>query len=137
MLTVPICSHVRAVISDGGPACLRTSLAVWAQERGMPRLLAAALVWLTLTVTSLRLGVNQLRFEPVWWAGKIAPRPIFFIHGDHDQYVLPAGFDALVAAAGQPKKADRDMLTLSVLPDVFAICRLAPDASLPRGLRAA
>ena len=34
--------------------------------------------------------------------GKISPRPIFFIHGDHDQY-LP-DFDELYAAARQPKE---------------------------------
>lgn len=100
MLTAPLCPHVHAVISDGGPARLKTSLTVWGQERGVPRPLADLLAWLTLVVTSLRLGANLFRYEPLRWVGKIAPRPILFIHGDHDQYLPSADFAALVAAAG-------------------------------------
>jgi uncharacterized protein len=104
MLTAPICPDVRAVISDGGPARLRTSLTVWAQERGVPRPLGVVLAWLTLAVTSLRLGANQFRYEPLRWVGQIAPRPILFIQGGRDPYVPPVDFDALVAAANEPKQ---------------------------------
>jgi pimeloyl-ACP methyl ester carboxylesterase len=100
MLTASICPGVAAVISDGGPARMRTSVAVWAGEHGVPRPLGVVLAWLTLAVTSLRLGANQFRYEPVRWVGRIAPRPILFIQGDRDQYVPDADFAALVAAAG-------------------------------------
>ena len=36
--------------------------------------------------------------------GHIAPRPILFIHGDHDPYVTIADVEALYAAAGEPKE---------------------------------
>ncbi|MCX6029124.1 MAG: alpha/beta fold hydrolase [Chloroflexi bacterium] len=100
MLTAPRCPHVRAVISDGGPARFKTALAVHGVELGVPQWLSAPLTWLTLAVTSLRVGANQFLYEPIRWVGKIAPRPILFIHGDRDQYVPPADFAALVAAAG-------------------------------------
>ena len=104
MLTAPICPDVRAVISDGGPARMRTALTVWAWERGVPRPLGAMLAWLALAVTSLRVGANQFHYEPVRWVGRITPRPILFIHGERDQYIPPADFDALVAATNEPKE---------------------------------
>jgi fermentation-respiration switch protein FrsA (DUF1100 family) len=107
MLAAPICPDVQAVISDGGPASLKTALTVWAWERGVPRPLGAVLAWLVLAVTSLRVGANQFRYEPVRWVGRIAPRPILFIHGERDPYIPPADFDALVAAANEPKEVWR------------------------------
>ena len=107
MLAAPICPDVQAVISDGGPASLKTALTVWAWERGVPRTLGAVLAWLVLAVTSLRVGANQFRYEPVRWVGRIAPRPILFIHGERDPYIPPADFDALVAAANEPKEVWR------------------------------
>ncbi len=53
-------------------------------------------------MASLRLRANLFRYEPIRWVGKISPRPILFIHGDHDQY-LP-DFDRLYEAAGEPKE---------------------------------
>jgi len=107
MLTAPICPNVRAVVSDSGPARMRTTLTVWTWERGVPRWLGAVLAWLTLAATSLRVGANQFRYEPVRWVGRIAPRPILFIHGGRDPYIPPADFDALVAAANEPKQVWR------------------------------
>ena len=100
MLTAPICPRVRAVISDGGPARFWHALIVHGMDLGAPRWLSAPLTWLTLAVTSLRVGANQFRYEPIRWVGQIAPRPLFFIHGDRDKYIPPADFAALVAAAG-------------------------------------
>lgn len=100
MLTAPLCPHVAAVISDGGPARFRNALVVWGQEHGIPRPLGVLMAWLALIGTSLRVGANQFHYEPVRWVGKIAPRPLLLIQGGRDQYVPPADFAALVAAAG-------------------------------------
>jgi dipeptidyl aminopeptidase/acylaminoacyl peptidase len=102
MLVTPDCPNIKAVISDGGPASLRTAIATGGVEMGAPLWLTKPLAWLIISMTSLRLGVNIFRYEPILWVGKISPRPIFFIHGDHDQY-LP-DFDKLYAAANQPKE---------------------------------
>jgi pimeloyl-ACP methyl ester carboxylesterase len=102
MVTTPNCADVEAVISDGGPARIRTGIVAHTVELGYPIWLGRAIAWLIITMSSLRLGVNLFRYEPIRWVGKIAPRPILFIHGDHDQY-LP-DFDELYAAAGSPKE---------------------------------
>ncbi len=102
MVTTPVCADVEAVISDGGPARIRTGIAARAVELGLPSWLTRPLAWLIIGMTSLRLGVNLFKYEPIRWVGKITPRPILFIHGDHDQY-LP-DFDELYAAASTPKE---------------------------------
>jgi uncharacterized protein len=93
---------VEAVISDGGPARMRTAIAARGVELGFPLWLTRPLAWLIISITSLRLGANLFQYEPVRWVGKISPHPILFIHGDHDQY-LP-DFDDLYGAAKPPKE---------------------------------
>jgi pimeloyl-ACP methyl ester carboxylesterase len=93
---------LEAVISDGGPVRMRTAIASRGVEMGFPLWLTKPLAWLIISMTSIRLGVNLFQYEPIRWVGKISPQPIFFIHGDHDQY-LP-DFDELYAAARQPKE---------------------------------
>ena len=102
MLTAPISPEVEAVISDGGPTRLMTGAGAWAVERGLPLWLGRTMAWLFFSMTSLRLGVNIFKYEPIRWVGKISPRPIFFIHGDLD--LLCADFDDLFAAAKEPKE---------------------------------
>ncbi len=102
MVSTPECPDVEAVISDGGPARIRAAIAARSVELGLPSWLGKAVAWLIVGMTSLRLRVNLFSYEPIRWVGKIAPRPILFIHGDHDQY-LP-DFDELYAAAKQPKE---------------------------------
>jgi pimeloyl-ACP methyl ester carboxylesterase len=105
MLSTPICPEVMAIVSDGGPARLRTALREWCVERHIPRPLGVFLAWLVLCGVAMRLGVNIFRYEPVLWVGQIAPRPILFIHGEHDQYC--PDFDELWAAARPIKEAWR------------------------------
>lgn len=107
LLTAPLCPEVRAVVADGGPARMLPAIAARIQERGFPRWLGVPFAWLTLAFTSLRVGANLFRYEPIHWVGKVAPRAILFIHGDRDQYVPAAEFEALVAAAGPPKEVWR------------------------------
>ena len=93
---------VEAVISDGGPARMRTAIAARGVEMGFPLWLTKLLAGLIISMTSLRLGSNLFRYEPIRWVGKISPRPILFVHGDHDQY-LP-DFNDLYEAAKPPKE---------------------------------
>jgi len=102
MVTTPECEAVEAVITDGGPARMRTAIAARGVEMGLPSWLTRPLAWLIISTTSIRLGVNLFQYESIRWVGKISPRPIFFIHGDQDQY-LP-DFDDLYAAAKIPKE---------------------------------
>ena len=95
--SAPICPQVNAVIDDGGPVRLRSALLGWCLERGVPAWLAPLMITLVLGAACLRFGVNLYRFEAVRWVGKIAPRPLLLIHGEHDQYVTD--FNDLLKAA--------------------------------------
>jgi uncharacterized protein len=102
MLAAPICPDVAAVVTDGGPARMRSAMAARGVEWGAPHWLTAPLAWLTLAITSLRLRANLFQYEAVRWVGRISPRPILFVHAGKDQY-LP-DFDDLYAAARPPKE---------------------------------
>jgi pimeloyl-ACP methyl ester carboxylesterase len=102
MLVSPDSPDVEAIITDGGPARMRTAIAVRGVEMGFPLWLTRLFAWLIISITSLRLGVNLFHYEPIRWVGKITPRPILFIHGDLDQYI--PDFDELYAAAKPPKE---------------------------------
>ncbi|MCX7683534.1 MAG: alpha/beta fold hydrolase [Anaerolineae bacterium] len=101
ILAAPDCPEVRAVVSDGGPARLRTAIAGRGTELGLPRWLVRPLAWWTVAITSARLGVNLFHYEPVRWVGKLSPRPILFVHGELDHYCTD--FDDLFAAASEPR----------------------------------
>ncbi len=105
MLAAPLSPDIHAVVSDGGPARLRTAITGRGMELHLPRWLAAFLAWLTIVITSVRLGVNLSQYETVRWVGRIAPRPILLIHGELDPYCCD--FDDLVSAAGEPKEVWR------------------------------
>jgi fermentation-respiration switch protein FrsA (DUF1100 family) len=53
-------------------------------------------------------GREPVAFEPIRWVGRVAPRAVFFIHGGRDPYLAPGEFEALVAAAGDPKVVWRE-----------------------------
>jgi fermentation-respiration switch protein FrsA (DUF1100 family) len=102
VLSTPLCPEVAAVVTDGGPIRMRTAAAARGVEWGFPAWVSRPMAWLTIAMTCLRLRANLFRYEAVHWVGKIAPRPILFIHGDRDQYC--PDFDDLYAAAGSPKE---------------------------------
>lgn len=102
ILTAAINPDIGAVISDGGPTRWITGAAGWARNKRLPVWLIKALAKLFFSVTSLFVGANLFRYEPVRWVDKISPRPILFIHGDQDQYCTD--FDDLYTAAREPKE---------------------------------
>lgn len=102
MLTTPVCPSVEAIITDGGPGRWSTGVAAWGIERGLPKWLTKPFGRLFFSINSLRVRANLFQYEPIRWVGKISPRPILFIHGDHDLYC--ADFDDLYAAARPPKE---------------------------------
>jgi len=105
MLAAPHCPEVKAVISDGGPARLRTAIIGRFIEAHLSSILGTFAAWLIIGAASLRLGVNLFCYEPIRWVGKIAPKPILFIHGELDQYL--SDFNQLYAAANEPKEVWR------------------------------
>ncbi len=108
MLTAPIAPQVRAIVSDGGIARMTSALVGGLVESHAPRWAARPVAWLAVLFTSWRLGVSLFAYESIRWVGKVAPRPVFFIHGGRDPYLAPGEFEALVAAAGDPKEVWRE-----------------------------
>jgi fermentation-respiration switch protein FrsA (DUF1100 family) len=92
-----------AVISDGGFARLESAILGWWLERGWPRWLALPLARSIVIVAGRRLGVRLSEADPIRWVAHIAPRAVFFIHGDRDPFVTVADVEALYAKAGEPK----------------------------------
>ncbi len=107
MLTAPLVPQVRAIVSDGGPARLTSAIVGRQTELHVPRWVGRPIAWLAVVFTSWRLGANLFAYEPIRWVGKVAPRPVFFIHGGRDPYLAPGEFEALVAAAREPKQVWR------------------------------
>ena len=106
IVTAPQSEAIRAVVSDGGFARLESAMLGWAQEQRMdlPRWLVLPLARLVVTVAGWRLGVRLPEADPLRWVGRIAPRPILFVHGDRDPYVTVTDMESLYAAAGEPKE---------------------------------
>jgi fermentation-respiration switch protein FrsA (DUF1100 family) len=107
MLTAPLVPQVRAIVSDGGIARLTSAIVGRLTELHVPRWVGRPIAWLAVLFTSSRLGVNLFAYEPIRWVGQVAPRPVFFIHGSRDPYLAPGEFEALVAAAREPKQVWR------------------------------
>jgi fermentation-respiration switch protein FrsA (DUF1100 family) len=63
--------------------------------------------------------------DPVSVVGKIAPRPLFLIHGGADQLILPNEAVALQEAAGSPTE-------LWLLPDVGHAAAIGADREVYR-----
>jgi len=98
ILTGAISPDVKVVISDSAPVHLTTAMRERCVELGVPRFMAVAIAWCIVAVTSLRLGANLFNYDAVHWVGRIAPRPLYLMHGGADRYI--PDFDELVKAAG-------------------------------------
>jgi pimeloyl-ACP methyl ester carboxylesterase len=61
-------------------------------------------------------GINFYGIRPVDVVAKIAPRPIYFIHGDHDDFNPPSNLAVMVQAANQAPNAH---VTSWLAPGVF------------------
>lgn len=106
LITPPQSEAIRAIISDGGFARLEGAMLGWVQEQqiNLPHWLVLPLARLVVGVAGWRLGAGLAEADPIRWVGRIAPRPVLFIHGDHDPYVTVADVESLYAAAGEPKE---------------------------------
>jgi len=106
LITAPQSEAIRAVISDGGFARLESAMLGWVREQrvSLPHWLALPLARLVIGVAGWRLNARLSEASPIRWVGRIAPRPVLFIHGDRDPYVTVADVESLYAAAGEPKQ---------------------------------
>jgi len=100
----PLSQSIRAVAADGSFVRLRHAIAEGIHEKGVPRVVAAAVGWIAVRLAGLRLGANLEEADPARWASKIAPRALLLIHGGGDPYAATEEVEAMFAAAGDPKE---------------------------------
>jgi len=99
-------ARAACVVSDGGFARMESALLGYAMARtgGRGRGLFRAFARLVLAMVGLRLGESVYPASPLPVVGRIAPRPVLFIHGADDPFVPPDDQDALYDACGEPKQ---------------------------------
>ncbi|MBI3317569.1 MAG: alpha/beta fold hydrolase [Candidatus Omnitrophica bacterium] len=93
---------IRAVVSDSAYADLARAVArtQWMAYH-IPRIpLGQMVIW----ATQLRLGCRMRDLSPALAVGKIAPRPLFLIHGTKDRGIPPEEAQILFRSAGEPKQ---------------------------------
>lgn len=92
---------VRAVISDGGPLRLTTAISTGLAEKGLPEFLCKTISYII--VFGMSVWARQWLFarDPIVQAGKLAPLPVLFIHGDQDPNTGPDELERTAHAAGE------------------------------------
>lgn len=101
--SIVLCSAVRhpefkALLLEAPFASFNEIIHRWSPE--IPTLL----LWATLRVISLRLGVDPEPFSPVHQLAQLSPRPIFFISGELDRPMPPEMVKSLYDQAREPKE---------------------------------
>lgn len=103
ILSAPQLEQVQALVVDGVFGSMMEPIMGWGRLRGIPTWLSRSMGVLTISLTSLRLGVNLFEHQPRKWVGELNT-PILFIHGDQDEFVRRDHFEALVEAAPDHKQ---------------------------------
>jgi len=102
--TAALSRSIAAVVSDGGFAELRRTLAAGIRERYPLGPLCDWLAWLIVRVAGWRLGVDLTEGDPIRWVGRVSPTPLLLIHGGQDPYISVEDVQRLYARAGEPKE---------------------------------
>src|SRR5205823_13428472 len=118
-------SAISAVVSDSSFAALRHAVREGARLRGYPGPITRPLAYLSCLTAAWRLRYPMRAGDPLGAVAAIAPRPILFIHGESDAFILVDNAEALYAAAGEPKQ-------LWLLPGVQHARALEVDAETYR-----
>ena len=90
--------HIEAVLAIAPFACVSE---VWTSNR--PPLVPAFVLDLMLRLVEWRKGFSRADVCPVEVVGRIAPRPLWLVHGTADEHIPLVQAQRLFSAAGQPK----------------------------------
>ena len=96
--------RIAVVVADSPFARLRWAVKQSAVLRGYPAILAPAIAYLGCLTTSLHVRERMQAFDPVEAIGRIAPRPVFLIHGVEDEIIPVESAHVLYGRAGEPKE---------------------------------
>jgi len=95
---------IRAVVSDGGFADIRTAIAGGIRKRMRTRWLHVPLSHLMVRLAGIRLGCDLTAAAPIRWVNRLSPRALLLIHGGQDPYVTTAQVQRMYDLAGEPKE---------------------------------
>ncbi len=96
--------RISVIVADSPFARLRWAIQQAANLRGYPAFLTPAISYLGCLMTALHLRYRMESFDPVEVIERIAPRPIFLMHGTEDELIPVASAHTLYARAGEPKE---------------------------------
>jgi fermentation-respiration switch protein FrsA (DUF1100 family) len=92
---------VKAVWSDCAFDSLADTVAPRAALQKYP--FPNAVGFVVVTTASLRLHANMFKADPIHWVAKMAPRPLYLVHGLADDRATPLNAQKLYDAARSPK----------------------------------
>jgi alpha-beta hydrolase superfamily lysophospholipase len=95
-------AEIDAVVADSPFAVLRRAVTGSARLRGYPPGIAEVAALAACRAAALRLGHAPSACDPVRAIGRIAPRPVFLIHGEQDRLIPVTESRALFAASNDP-----------------------------------
>ena len=98
-------SHIKALVSDGGPARLITAIAGDIAKKHVPRFLSTPISSIIVLGMSLWTGKFLFIREPYHQAKHLSPLPVLFIHGGKDPHTSAAELDHMVSTAGENASA--------------------------------
>ena len=107
-------SRIAAVVADSPFARLRSPVHAAICRRGYPRAVSPLLTWSVCTIASWQVRVRG-GLDPIDVVHRIAPRPLFIIHGEADWLIPVENAHDLYRRAGEPKE-------LWVVPGVDHAC---------------
>lgn len=96
--------RIASVLADSPYARLRHAVAVAGRSLGYPGPIVPFMAYLGCRTTAQRLGYPMGAFDPVEVVGRLAPRPIFLIHGENDEIIPLSDAHLLYERASEPKE---------------------------------
>lgn len=103
ILAVAEDERIAAVVADSPYARLRWAVAEAARLRGYPGMVTPGIAYLGCMATAMHLGYPIWAFDPVEVVSRIAPRPLFIMHGELDELIPVSNAHKLYSAAREPK----------------------------------
>jgi pimeloyl-ACP methyl ester carboxylesterase len=97
----PKSEEIKCLITEAAFTSYEQIVARWAWIRR--KIPYYPCVPLTLFFVRLKLKINPEHYSPVYHISKVSGKPIFFIHGSHDDLVLPKDAKILFKKVGEPK----------------------------------
>lgn len=94
--------HISCVVTEGCYYSFRRIISRWAWVHY--KLLSFPFIPVVLHYIKRYLRVNPEKYSPKYNIDKIAPRPVFIIHGRYDEMVPPVQAKLLFKRAGEPKE---------------------------------